>query len=440
MSAPLHAATKTNFVLCMTDDQGWGDTGYQGHPHLKTPVLDEMAATGLRFDRFYAPAPVCSPSRAGFMTGRSPSRSGCYSYGYILRTEEITLGELARMAGYATAHYGKWHLGPTLKDHPLSPGMQGFDDWLAHDNFFDINPKLSRNGAAPETIPGESSDILAAEAVRFMRECHASERPFLIVVWFPSPHAPYIAAAGDAALHPDAKGKTKAYYGEISGIDRAMGTIRNELRTLGIDKHTFLLFTSDNGATGEGSTGGLSGKKMTFLEGGLRVPGLLEWPARISKPRSISIPCSSLDLFPTIREIIGADQVAADLPIDGISIMPLIDGKWTARPKPLGFGIVKSGHSKKDDKWFHGAPAAGTARKFTAETHTDPPASFPGTSGVWIDNDFKLLDGKLYDLSKDPEETNDLAPAMPERREAMRKALGEWQTSVARSLCGFDYK
>ena len=146
LSTHLHAkaAEKTNFVLCMTDDQGWGDVGYMGHPHLKTPVIDEMAAKGLRFDRFYAPAPVCSPSRGGFITGRAPSRYGSYNYGYITRTEEITLGELAQSAGYATAHYGKWHLGPALKDHPLSPDGQGFDDWLSHDNFFDLNPKLSR--------------------------------------------------------------------------------------------------------------------------------------------------------------------------------------------------------------------------------------------------------------------------------------------------------
>ncbi len=434
------AGTMTNFVLCMTDDQGWGDAGYLGHPHLKTPVMDEMAATGLRFDRFYAPAPVCSPSRGGFMTGRAPSRYGSYSYGYILRGEEITLGELARTAGYATAHYGKWHLGPVLKDHPLSPAAQGFDDSLAHDNFFDLNPKLSRNGEPPQTVQGESSDILATETVRFMRECHAKERPFLIVVWFPSPHAPYVASAADAALYPDATGKTKAYYGEISGIDRAMGTIRSELRKLAIEKNTFLLFTSDNGATGEGSAGNLTGKKMSFNEGGIRVPGIIEWPARIPKPRRTSIPCGSIDLFPTVREIIGANQVANDRPLDGISLLPLIDGKWTSRPKPMGFGIVKAGSAKKDDRWLHGATASGTVRNFIAESHFDPPASYPGTKGVWIDNDFKLLDGKLYNLKDDPLEKKDLTAEMPDRLKAMEKALGEWQVSVARSLCGLDYK
>jgi arylsulfatase A-like enzyme len=454
------AQAKTNFVLCMTDDQGWGDAGYLGHPHLKTPVLDDMAARGLRFDRFYAPAPVCSPSRGGFMTGRTPSRYGSYNYGYITRTEEITLGELARSAGYATAHYGKWHMGPALKDHPLSPDGQGFDDWLAHDNFFDLDPELSRNGAEPVTVKGETSDILAAETVRFMRECREAGKPFLIVVWFPSPHTPYKAPPKDREPYAQVKedeaataknkkkkkkkkGRSRAkadYYGELAAVDRAMGAIRAELRRLGIARNTFLLFTSDNGPEGAGSTGGLSGGKHKFSEGGIRVPGLLEWPARIPRPRRTSIPCGAIDLFPTVREIIGAGKVATDRPLDGVSLLPLIDDTWTARPKPMGFGRVKAGGAKNDGKWLHGHTAKGKARTFRAETHFDPPASFPGTRGVWIDNDLKLIDGRLYNLKDDPRETRNLAMDMPDRLRAMQQALGAWQTSVARSLCGLDYQ
>ncbi len=435
------AAEKTNFFLCMTDDQGWGDVGYMGHPHLKTPVLDEMAASGLRFDRFYAPGPVCSPSRGGFMTGRTPSRYGSYSFGNITRTEEITLGELAQSAGYATAHYGKWHIGPALKDHPLSPDGQGFDDWLAHDNFFDLNPELIRNGAEPEVIKGETSDILATETVRFMRENHKAGKPFLIVVWFPSPHTKYKAAKKDLELYSHINESRNAnYYGELSGVDRGMGTIRKALRELGIEKNTFLLFTSDNGPEGAGKTGGLKGRKHKFTEGGIRVPGIIEWPARITKPAVTSIPAGTIDLFPTIRDIIGAEKVASDRPLDGISLLPLFDGKWTSRPKPMGFGRVKAGRSVSDGKWFHGYTKTGKARTFKSETHFDPPASFSGNEGVWIDNDFKLLDGKLFNLKDDPKEKTNLAGQMPERLQRMKKELGTWQTSVARSLCGYDYK
>ena len=124
------APTRPNVVLCMTDDQGWGDTGYNGHPVLKTPALDEMAATGLRFNRFYAAAPVCSPTRGSVMTGRHPNRFGCFAFNFSLRPEEVTLAEALRAAGYATGHFGKWHLGPVKASSPVSPNQSGFDESL----------------------------------------------------------------------------------------------------------------------------------------------------------------------------------------------------------------------------------------------------------------------------------------------------------------------
>ncbi|MGB2820411.1 MAG: sulfatase-like hydrolase/transferase, partial [Phycisphaerae bacterium] len=162
------AGERPNIVLCMTDDQGWGDVGYNGHEHLKTPVLDEMARTCLRFDRFYAAAPVCSPTRGSVMTGRHPNRFGCFHPNYSIRPEEVTLAEALKPAGYATGHFGKWHLGPVKAASPVCPGACGFDEWLSHDNFFELNPSLSRNGAEPRTIQGESSEIIVAEALKFI--------------------------------------------------------------------------------------------------------------------------------------------------------------------------------------------------------------------------------------------------------------------------------
>src|SRR5665648_81005 len=118
---------RPNIVLCMADDQGWGDMGYNGHPVLKTPNFDNMAASGLRFDRFYAAAPVCSPTRGSVMTGRHPNRFGCFSWGRTLRPQEITVAEALKTAGYVTGHFGKWHLGPVRKDSPVNPGNSGFD-------------------------------------------------------------------------------------------------------------------------------------------------------------------------------------------------------------------------------------------------------------------------------------------------------------------------
>ena len=135
-----------NIVLLLGDDHGWDEVGYNGHPFVKTPVLDEMASVGLRFDRFYSAHSSCSPTRGSLMTGRHPNRYGTFQPGFSFRPKEISIAQMLKAAGYGTAHFGKWHLGPVKKDSPTSPGAMGFDEWLSHDNFFEMNPVLSRNG------------------------------------------------------------------------------------------------------------------------------------------------------------------------------------------------------------------------------------------------------------------------------------------------------
>ncbi|MDD4632523.1 MAG: sulfatase-like hydrolase/transferase, partial [Proteiniphilum sp.] len=135
-----------NIILLMGDDHGWDEVGYNGHPFVKTPILDEMAKNGVRFDRFYAAHPNSSPTRASVLTGRHPNRYGTFAPGWSLRPEEITIAQILKDAGYTTAHFGKWHVGPVKKDSPTSPGAMGFNEWYSHDNFFDLNPVLSRNG------------------------------------------------------------------------------------------------------------------------------------------------------------------------------------------------------------------------------------------------------------------------------------------------------
>ena len=148
------AAKRPNIILCMGDDHGWNETGYNGHPYVRTPVLDQMAGRGLRFDRFYAAAPVCSPTRGSVMTGRHPNRYGTFAPNFSIRPEEITLAQLLKPAGYACGHFGKWHLGPVKAGSPTNPGAMGFDTWLAHDNFFEMNPPLVRDGGPPRIYPG----------------------------------------------------------------------------------------------------------------------------------------------------------------------------------------------------------------------------------------------------------------------------------------------
>ena len=161
------AANRPNIVLVMADDQGWGDMAYNGHPVLKTPNFDAAAAAGLRFDRFYAAAPVCSPTRASVMTGRHPNRMGVFKWGFPMRPQEVTVAEVLKSNGYATGHFGKWHLGSVRNTSPANPGRNGFDYWLSAPNFYDNDPILSQMGKATKH-EGESSIIVANDALSWI--------------------------------------------------------------------------------------------------------------------------------------------------------------------------------------------------------------------------------------------------------------------------------
>ena len=184
---PAQADERPNIILCMGDDHGWDETAYNGHPHLKTPVLDEMAAKGLRLDHFYSAHPSCSPTRGSVLTGRHPNRYGTLAPNWSIRPEEITIAQILRKAGYACGHFGKWHMGPVKAHSPTNPGAMGFDHWLSHDNFFEMNPYLSRNGGAPEQFQGEGSEIIIDETIRFIDKAKQKGRSFFAVVWFGSP-------------------------------------------------------------------------------------------------------------------------------------------------------------------------------------------------------------------------------------------------------------
>src|SRR4051812_39772293 len=200
-AATAPVASRPNIVLLMGDDHGWDETGYNGHPYLKTPVLDELARTGLRLDHFYSGGSSCSPTRATIITGRHHLRSGVFDPGWSTRPEEIGLAKIMRQAGYGTAHFGKRHLGPIKADSPTKPGAMGFDTWLSHDNFFELDPWLSRDGAAPVQFKGESSEVVVAEAIRYIDQAKRAGKPFFVVVWFGSPHEPYSGLPKDLALY-----------------------------------------------------------------------------------------------------------------------------------------------------------------------------------------------------------------------------------------------
>ena len=422
-SRAAESAPRPNIILCMTDDQGWGDVSYNGLKHIQTPNLDAMAAASLRFDRFYAAHPSCSPTRASVMTGRNPNRDGTFWPGMPLRKQEMTIAQAVKRVGYATGHFGKWHLsggqpgmGRALPaSDPLHPGHFGFDEWFSVSNWFDTNWTFSRNGT-PVKIAGDGSDAIVAEALTFIEKKAATNTPFFTVIWFGSPHVPLAPTAEDLA----AAGGSP-YYGEMLGVDRSMGTLRKALRKLGIADNTLLWFNSDNGAwinekappDTNGSNGVLRSGKGELWEGGIRVPGIIEWPARIKTPAITQVPACTSDIYPTIVDILHIDIPNQIQPLDGISLMTLLDGKMKSRPSPIGF-------------WHHGASSL-----------ADGPAA-------WNDNQYKLHKrgpGKyeLYDLTNDISEKNDLAASHPEVVARMKAELENWQNSVQRSIRGEDY-
>ena len=452
------SSRKPNIVLCMADDQGWGDMAYNGHPVLKTPNFDAMAASALRFDRFYAAAPVCSPTRGSVMTGRHPNRFGCFKWGHTLRPQEITIAEALKTAGYVTGHFGKWHLGSVRKGSPVNPGASGFDEWFSAPNFFDNDPILSREGVAVQT-KGESSMVTVDAALEFIKKHSGGRQAFLAVVWFGSPHGPHQAIEEDRAVYAEKEKKLQHFYGEITGMDRAFGKLRKGLRTLGIHKNTILWYCSDNGGLPKVGTTGGRGNKGNIYEGGLRVPAILEWPARKSSPRATEVPCNTSDIYPTLLEIAGV-RMKNQPPLDGISLVALIGNKMKTRPKPMGFWDHPTrGISTPSKKWMSELLEVQKAGKGSSETFRlrldagkiskqYPEDSFPGHA-AWLDWPWKLhrihdKKGKvkleLYNLAEDPAEQKDLVTQDTDRVSSMKFQLEAWLASVVRSLNGKDYR
>ncbi len=448
---------KPNIVLCMADDQGWGDMAYNGHPVLKTPNFDAMAAEALRFDHFYAAAPVCSPTRGSVMTGRHPNRFGCFKWGYSLRPQEISVAEALKTVGYVTGHFGKWHLGSVMKGSPVSPGGAGFDEWFSAPNFFDNDPILSREGTAVQT-KGESSIVTVDAAIEFIRKHTETPQPFLAVVWFGSPHGPHRAIEEDRVLYADQKEKQQHFYGEITGMDRAFGKLRKELRTLGIRENTILWYCSDNGGLPNlGATGGRANKGKVY-EGGLRVPAILEWPARMDGHRVTKVPTNTCDIYPTLLDIAGV-RMENQPPLDGVSLTSLIAGRMKTRPRPMGFwDYPERGISTPSDKWMtellEAQKSGGTGdparlRLDAGEITKQYPDDTFGGHAAWIDWPWKLhriedknakVKWELYNLARDPGEKNDVLTQHSDRVKSMKSQLEAWLRSVVHSLNGRDYR
>jgi arylsulfatase A-like enzyme len=475
------AGERPNFILLMGDDHGWDETGYNGHPYLKTPVLDEMAASGLRLDSFYSAHPNCSPTRASVLTGRHPNRQGTFAPNWSTRPEEITTAHILSKTGYGCGHFGKWHVGPVRADSPVCPGKMGFEEWLSHDNFFELDPYFSRNGGPPEQFKGESSEIVVSEAIRFIDKVRQSGRPFFTVVWFGSPHEPYRGLPEDLALYDNLPADfatrpvkltsletglpverpqrevLRERYAEITAMDRAIGKLREHLKSQGL-KNTLVWYCGDNGVPPEArATTPFRAQKGQVYQGGIRVAGIIEWPERITQPRASSVNAVTSDMLPTICELAGAPL--PDRPLDGVSLGPLVAGEMTERSKPICFWDFDSTREGAGEPYIEPSLQEGTTplaklmdgkatRSFRNYRHPQiSEADFAGPRAI-VDNRYKLVvdaqrgggsSTELFDLSADRAEKTNIADANPQVVEDLGKQLREWQQSVLESLTGADY-
>jgi arylsulfatase A len=426
-----NAESPPNVVIFFSDDQGYADIGVQGAKGYKTPNIDRMAAEGMRFTDFYVASAVCSASRAALLTGCYPPRVGIRgalgpNSGVGLNPEEETIAELLKKKNYATAMFGKWHLG----DHPnLLPTKQGFDQYLGLLYSNDMWPEnksnpnwpplqLFENGKAIiAKVTGEDQAMLttrfAEGAVEFISK--NKDKPFFLYVAPAMPHVPLYVGEGF-------KGKTEqGTYGDvIEEIDWAVGEILAALKENGLDENTLVVFTSDNGpwtvfGNHAGSTGPLREAKGTSWEGGIRVPCVMRWPGKIPAGRVSAEPVCTIDLLPTIAKITGAPL--PERKIDGKDIGPILLGEEGAESphEALAFYYGDDNlEALRSGKWKVVFP-----HQYRVVTRT-------GNDGDRGDYGSKKSGLELYDLEADPSESTNLAAKEPDtvkRLQALADAI-----------------
>ena len=445
------AQTKPNIILIMADDLGWGDTGYNGNTVIKTPNLDKMASEGIRFNRFYSASAQSSPTRASVLTGRNPFRMGVYQANVgILRPEEVTLPELLKENGYATGHFGKWHLGSltcTEKDANRGkpgntaeynpPALHGYIDAFVTEskvptfdpmkkprerfnpkgwdyikegeafvpygtNYWDINGKK-----VTDKLDGDDSRVIMDRVIPFIGKSAKNKTPFLAVVWFHAPHMPCVAGPTFQAMYKGQNPEMQNYAGCITAMDEQIGRLRSYLKENGQNENTLIFFCSDNGPENgsPGVTGGFRDRKHSLHEGGVRVPGIMIWPKKITSPFTTDIPCVTSDYLPTIIDVLKINKNKIPYRLDGISLLPLVEGRMKERPSPIGFLF----------------PAQ--------ESFTDNQYKLYAKNGIF----------ELYNIVKDPYEKNDIQATQSSVVYKMKDSLLKFTTSCKSSFEGVEY-
>jgi arylsulfatase A-like enzyme len=355
--------SQPNFIIFLTDDQGYGDLSCMGATDFRTPNLDRMAAGGVRFTNWYSNSPVCSPSRAALLTGRYPGNAGVRSIlaGHRtatgLPTEVPTIANALQDLGYYTAMSGKWHLGLAEGSRPEN---HGFDDWFgfmagcidfySHIFYWQMNRDgraqlhdLWENGIEIYRDGEYFTELITEYTIKYVRRAIEQNKPFFLYVPYNAPHYPMHAPAKYIERFPNLSWDRQIMAAMLSAVDDSVGEILNELERQGILDNTFTYFQSDNGPSREirnwldgtpdpyygGSAGKLKGHKFSLYEGGIRSPGIMSWPDKVTAGQVVDQPGAAMDVFPTFLSAAGGDP--NDYQLDGKNVMPMLT---EGRPSP----------------------------------------------------------------------------------------------------------
>jgi len=406
LAAGAGGGRRPNVVLILTDDQGWGDVHSHGNAKIDTPALDGLAAAGARFDRFFV-SPLCAPTRASVLTGRYHLRTGTHGVTRgqeIMRSEEVTIAEVLKAAGYVTGCFGKWHNGSYWPHHPNG---QGFDEFLGFcaghwNNYFDTT--LDHNGKEVKA-KGYITDVLTDAAIEFIRANRAS--PFFCYVPYNAPHSPFQVPDKywDKYKTRGLDARTACVYAMCENIDDNVARILTALDELKLADNTVVFFLTDNGPNGRRFNGEMAGTKGSNWEGGCRVPCFVRWRGRIRRGKVIRPIAAHVDLLPTIAEI-GGVQRPKTRPLDGLSLLPLLTGSAADWPDRMLFekGAVRT------QRWR--LQVGGRRRR--------------GPKGA----------PQLFDMLADPGQKKDVAAKHADVAGKLTKAYRQWYAEVSKGLEG----
>jgi arylsulfatase A-like enzyme len=426
MCVQAEASQRPNIVLLFADDAGYGDFGFHGSPHFKTPHLDRLARSGVRLSQFYVSGATCGPSRAGLITGIYQQRfgfeennvPGVMSQSSKLLADDMglplhlrTMGDHLQQLGYRTAVFGKWHLGHADRYHPLRRGFDEFygfrggaRSYFPYDNSKKAKPEgvMERGFGGYEEHEGYLTDVLADEACAFIER--NKDRPFFAYVSFNAVHAPMHADPKDKDEFAQLGGTRRIAAQMMLSLDRACGQIVSKTRELGLEDKTLIVFTNDNGGPMDrngSSNYPLSGVKATQLEGGIRVPGIVVWPGQLPEGAVYDYPLSTLDLLPTFVKAGGGDPTAIGQ-LDGIDALPYLRGDEKDRPHQILYWKMETRAAVRDGDW-------------KLLRYPDRPA-------------------ELFNIVNDPGEQNNLAAEHRELVRALYKKLFAWELTLERPL------